>query len=407
LAFILTSLNLLIGLLLCVGVVPVSDSLPWVVFAVVLDGTDGCIARRAQSSTRTRIAGRIADSVADSVTFGIFPAIALAQTVRALGFDSSPLALLPVLYVCLALSREVRTVRNANGFRGLPNTLAALVTVSYLVQLAAPRLEYLVLPAIAMALPITIPSLRQLERRASVVYVPFAGFALSLIPVIAPHVTITILNLVTLLYFLGLAMHLSLSVIAAAGIVLYTNLVPFHGDGTMPSWPPAVYRFFVRDSLSLLLLSCRVLYPRDRILIILGRHLGGILAGSVLRILGYQVFHVSDAPITWRPAFHVARRFDYVFVSADGPFGPYGSAKLGARKLADYACLPLLEVGIDAPGSAVVHGLRGGLHAPFPWTATTVSTKPVLEAHHVRRAHAPPRGHALDRTPNSIPCPVC
>ena len=105
-----------------------------IMIGIGFDGLDGQLSRRTGGPGR--LFGRIADSVADAITFGAAPAVLLADHANQGGWGGYALAALAVgaLYLATALARLVRFTLLHHGrpyFLGVPTPMAAL-TVAWL-----------------------------------------------------------------------------------------------------------------------------------------------------------------------------------------------------------------------------------------------------------------------------------
>lgn len=166
-----------------------------VVMAIGLDGLDGMLSRR--STSRSAGFGRLADSVADGMSFGVSPAVFLAVHTTNTGLWT-PLAswttVVAAVYLAAAVARLVYFTVRAHAlphFLGVPTpecTLALVVALLFLdspgffgVEPVALSVIGVVL-AISMILPVPYPKIRQ----GSPLRLPMAltaGFAaLALVP---------------------------------------------------------------------------------------------------------------------------------------------------------------------------------------------------------------------------------
>ncbi len=105
-----------------------------ITIGIGFDGLDGLLSRRTGGPGR--LFGRIADSVADAITFGAAPAVLIADHANQGGWDGYALAALVVgaLYLATALARLVRFTLLHHGrpyFLGVPTPMAAF-TIGWL-----------------------------------------------------------------------------------------------------------------------------------------------------------------------------------------------------------------------------------------------------------------------------------
>ena len=121
-----TLLNALFGML---AVASVGDpaALAFLICAVMCDGIDGFVSRRDGGEERT---GVVMDSLSDSISFVLFPALFLFVSRETWGIETFLFSLTAFIYVWAGLYRLARfTVHDGLGktFRGLPVPAAALL----------------------------------------------------------------------------------------------------------------------------------------------------------------------------------------------------------------------------------------------------------------------------------------
>ena len=209
-----------------------------IVAGVGFDGLDGILARR--SGTPASVGGRMADSIADAITFGIAPALLVADHTANVGrwapYEVAAIAVGGLLLV-LAIARLVYfTARGyaRSDFLGVPTPQTALAIVllglwadvpGYLGVAPGAVLLVGALAAVLMVLPIPYPKLRR--------GAPLRGaMAVTAVALVAAEIP---------LQFrpdpgspLGLATEGAVAV-ATAGLLLYYVVGPF----TVPPERPA------------------------------------------------------------------------------------------------------------------------------------------------------------------------
>jgi phosphatidylserine synthase len=173
---------------------------PWamllILMAIGLDGLDGLLSRRSRVAAGTF--GRVADSVADAVTFGAAPAVLIAvhpEDVAAWQPYATVALLLAVVYFAAALARLTYFTARAHAlpyFRGVPtpeSALALMVAVLFhdtpafqSVQPVGLLIGVAVL-AVMMLVPVPYPKIR----RGAPLRLPMAATAacaaLALVPI--------------------------------------------------------------------------------------------------------------------------------------------------------------------------------------------------------------------------------
>ncbi|MEM0128853.1 MAG: CDP-alcohol phosphatidyltransferase family protein [Thermoplasmata archaeon] len=169
-------------------------SLLLIVIGVGFDGLDGMLSRRAGGAGRR--SGRIADSVADAITFGLAPALVIGYHAGqpSWGMVAVPAAVVAALYLALALVRLIRFTRSLHSrphFVGAPTPMAAIAIAWLGVALYDPAF-FSVQPvlflglAVPVALEMVAPWPFPKIRRGSALRVPMAitgiAAALSLVP---------------------------------------------------------------------------------------------------------------------------------------------------------------------------------------------------------------------------------
>ena len=174
-----------------------------IVLAAVCDALDGRIARLTHTTSRF---GVEYDSIADTVAFGVAPAI-LAFTaggMKDLGRPGFVMAFLFTVCAALRLARfNVQTSRYAGRFEGLPSPAAALMVattqwfVSYLRETwvgvdVPPVLVGVGVVALGLLMVSTIPyrSFKELDLRQSHVTLAWVVIALVVVVAVEPSVTL-------------------------------------------------------------------------------------------------------------------------------------------------------------------------------------------------------------------------
>jgi CDP-diacylglycerol--serine O-phosphatidyltransferase len=126
----------------------------WVIVAAVLDSLDGAVARRGSGD---HAFGTNLDSLADMVSFGVVPAIAL---------HLGPLHALPILGLGASLVfllgagwRLARfpIVKRCHWFLGMPMPVAGVLLMVFLLWRPAPELALIITGAISALLVSTLP----------------------------------------------------------------------------------------------------------------------------------------------------------------------------------------------------------------------------------------------------------
>ncbi len=151
----LTVLNALFGFsaiiyVLLYGICPESFSLFYM--AVLADGADGLVANKTEKSPF----GRELDSLADTISFGVFPAIIAVRYEQNL----FPFAALLVAFSILRLARF--NVVNFRDFYGLPTVVNALIVTS-LVRFSlnpVPLAAIMVILSVLMVSDVVYPRIR-------------------------------------------------------------------------------------------------------------------------------------------------------------------------------------------------------------------------------------------------------
>jgi CDP-diacylglycerol--serine O-phosphatidyltransferase len=134
-ADIFTILNGLFGML-AIANLGKEIALVYLSCAVACDGLDGFIARKSKT---TKEMGTILDSLADSISFVLFPALCLFYFAANSGLESFFSSLLSFVFLSCGLLRLARfTVQDSEArcFRGLPAPAAALI-LYLLIQFSA------------------------------------------------------------------------------------------------------------------------------------------------------------------------------------------------------------------------------------------------------------------------------
>jgi phosphatidylserine synthase len=166
-----------------------------IVCGIGFDGLDGLLHRRS-GAPESRF-GRIADSVADAITFGLAPAMLVAvHTERAALWSpyALPLLVAGALLVLLAWTRlvwfTVRAYHHPN-FVGVPTPQTALGIVVAILLFDSPAflgtrplvvLVVAVLAAIAMVIPVTFPKIRRGSALRGAMALTGAALVLALLP---------------------------------------------------------------------------------------------------------------------------------------------------------------------------------------------------------------------------------
>ncbi len=158
-AHLLTLGNLFLGFYAIIQVIDGNYLMAcWlIVIAAIIDGLDGKIARFTHSSSEIGIE---LDSFADTVSFGVAPAILLYYiSFEKFGFAGVALSSLPLLFGVARLARFNRTATTGEkmGYEGLPipmmaSTIATFVVFNYAIWHSF-LLEFLLIPmTLALAL---------------------------------------------------------------------------------------------------------------------------------------------------------------------------------------------------------------------------------------------------------------
>ena len=181
-----------------------------IVLAIALDGLDGMLSRRSRQSARAF--GRIVDSIADAVTFGLAPAFLVAIHTTGSG-PWAPWAGLSIVvaaaYVVAAVARL--TYFTARGFErpyflGVPTPLSALAIVVVILfhdtpafQTVAPAgvLVGTAIVAAMMVVPVPYPKIRRGNRLRVPMTVTAIAAAITLVPLQFRPATGTALYLLT------------------------------------------------------------------------------------------------------------------------------------------------------------------------------------------------------------------
>jgi len=157
-----------------------------IVCAIAFDGMDGIFSRRSASSAG--LFGRVADSVADSVTFGVAPAFLIAVHTSDVAtwapWEAAAFAL-ALVYLGAAVARLVYFTARAHAqphFLGVPTPQSALGLIGALLFLDTPAfagaqpLSFLLavaVLAVLMVVPVPYPKIR----RSSPLRAPMAATA--------------------------------------------------------------------------------------------------------------------------------------------------------------------------------------------------------------------------------------
>ncbi len=361
-------LNLLCGITLCfyghhnmIGVITLLS------LAVFSDGMDGLIARQYKVQTQF---GKLLDSVADSVSFGFFPGIYMLEYIKNYGLENSYVMCIPMLYITFALYREMRISKRNNEYLGIPNTLCAFLVISYMLHLEKIEFSLLILPIAAMLANFRLPTLESLIKMMKKEINPFyfTSVIVTLFFVatyVFIHQIIIALNILIGSYLLMRCVcwivGLLIELIASSYRLSQENMPGILTKG--------IYTYYVKDILNLLLSINLMPYQRNDILIIVGDKFGGIFLSNILKFQGFTVLRVSNTKkITWRLAYKKTLEFKYVFISADGPFGPYGLLKKGCRRISRFTQLPLYLIKVNAGEVLTLKKFRGGFNIPLPFS---------------------------------------
>ena len=146
-ADIFTILNGLFGMLAIVNLGN-GSAMVYLSCAVACDGLDGFIARKSKA---TKAMGVALDSLADSISFVLFPSLCIFYFSASSGFESFLVSLLSFIFLSCGLLRLARfTVHDSEKryFIGLPTPAAALI-LCLLMQFNASA-ALLVSPALAL-----------------------------------------------------------------------------------------------------------------------------------------------------------------------------------------------------------------------------------------------------------------
>ncbi len=166
-----------------------------IVLAIGLDGLDGMLSRRSQ--VPAGFTGRVADSVADAITFGIAPAFLIAvhtSNVSAWSPWETLATLLAAAYVAAAIARL--TYFTARGFErpyflGVPTPQSALAIVVVLLFHDTPAFQSVAplgvlvgttIVAVMMVVPVPYPKIRRGNRLRIPMAVTAIAAALTLVP---------------------------------------------------------------------------------------------------------------------------------------------------------------------------------------------------------------------------------
>lgn len=376
----LTLTNLTLGVILCTTCPGALLTNLLISAAVLCDAFDGVCARHSRNHTNSR-SGRILDSIADSVTFCLFPTLLLLRYIETTHLHQTPLIFLPVMYFLFAFLREFTVSKKDHVFIGLPNTLVAYATIIYLNDTPSLSLWLVVLPALGMRLRLHLPALSHIEQRlsSSLLYValPVAMIGAWQLPV----ALLLILNAIVLAYLARLFVVRSVTLCSIAMLALYSNGLDLEPKFER-SWPRAVYSFYVKDTFMLVLLALRILYEHSSILIVVGDNLGGRYLRALLECLGYSVATVRNKnPHSWRPILRRCHAYDYIVVSADGPAGPYEASKQGALCLAKRSGCAALGLRFSPRKCIALASRRGTIRVPLPFSRLSFSTVPSIGVH--------------------------
>ena len=364
--------NLLIGLTLCAASARL-DPLPITILVLIagfVDLVDGPIARLQGLTSRF---GERIDSIADIITFCLFPSIVLFNAFGRSDFAGTPLPITAAaVYFLAASSREFRQRSDDDRFRGFPNAPISCATIPFMLQAESPEtLLLLILPTLGMTSCLRmLPTLSRLKN-SSPVLVPIAAVSYFAVAILAP---------VTLLV---LANVLMLCALVSASTRLWEHTLSLHGafidirtSREFANISHGIYTFFVRDTWGLLLAVSNLLRVPEDVLVITGNKFGGRRSEDFLRRQGFSVLRVDpENPLTWRSAYRLARKFPIIVLSADGPYGPYLQAKKGGQWLSSATGRPLYLLGIQSSASLTLKPVRGGLKIPLPFSRLQVFRK--------------------------------
>ncbi len=166
-----------------------------IVLAIGLDGLDGMLSRRSPKPSGAT--GRVADSIADAVTFGAAPAVLVATRSMA-GGPWAPYAtaavLLAALYLGTALARLTYFTLRAferPSFLGVPSPESALAIVVVLLFHATPAFQTVApvgvlvgtaIVAVMMVVPVPYPKIRRGNLLRWPMAATGAAAALTLVP---------------------------------------------------------------------------------------------------------------------------------------------------------------------------------------------------------------------------------
>jgi CDP-diacylglycerol--serine O-phosphatidyltransferase len=152
----LTSAGLAAGFLAILAVIDAQiwRATIWVILAAVLDSLDGAVARRRSDD---HAFGTNLDSLADMVSFGVVPAIALhlgpLHAMPILGLGASLVFLLGAAW---RLAR-FPLVKRCDCFLGVPMPVAGVLLMVFLLWRPAPELALIITGAISALLVSTLP----------------------------------------------------------------------------------------------------------------------------------------------------------------------------------------------------------------------------------------------------------
>lgn len=371
----LSLLNLAIGACLCLGTTLLEGWVPQLLAAAAIsDAMDGFFARLSGAPSRL---GQLLDSIADAVTFGIFPTVYLLRFLESSQDVTDPNAfLVPVTYLVFSLSREIRSCKKSRFFIGFPNTLVGLLVVLYLYSNGSHSLIILVLPIAGMILPFPVPSLDAIQGRIGKIATPVLAIAGTAIVASSPFRFLVLLNvLVAIFIILELTKQATVTA-ASAWLELSAQSSSIRYVSSDDHLFPGVYTFFVKDLYCLLLFCRKVSIRRGDVLIVVGNKIGGRLIRRILIGIGFSVFMVdNNNKFSWRRALFEADHYQYIVVAADGPLGPYGTFKSGCRTLAKRARSPLYRFEFHSNPSKSIPWFRGGLQVPLPFSSIYVNVK--------------------------------
>jgi CDP-diacylglycerol--serine O-phosphatidyltransferase len=129
----ITLLNVTVGALGCLALTQGYEPFYFVLLAGILDFSDGLAARMLKASSSL---GAQLDSLADLVSFGVLPALALAGSAMSVGHETASVSImLPLLIVPFSAFRLAwfnLDETQKQGFRGLPTPANAFMITSLL-----------------------------------------------------------------------------------------------------------------------------------------------------------------------------------------------------------------------------------------------------------------------------------